>query len=284
MTTEHDTGDLTEAATRYARKGWPIFPLQPGRKEPLRGGRGFKDATCSIAAVVDWWTDNPAYNIGYAITADVVVMDVDPRNGGLESLAQLQTEYGWLEPTLCAVSGRGDGGLHYYYQHPGVDLVGNLNSVGYPGIDLKKQGGYVVLPPSVHPDTGKPYRWVDDTACIAPMPAWLVDVATRVTPKPAVSPVQTGTILDRLDAPDPTRWNGDGLVTRLGAAKPGERNNMLNWALWNLRDDLQSGAATDTAFQHCLVQIIDTATTIGLDEREIEGTIRSVFRNQESMT
>jgi hypothetical protein len=279
MTTTDYTEGLTESAIGYARKGWPVFRLQPGKKEPLRGGRGFKDATASVAGVVDWWTENPAYNIGFAISADIVVLDVDPRNQGLVSLAKLEAEYGYLDVTLCAASGRGDGGLHYYYRRPDADLVGGLSGLGYPGIDLKKEGGYVLLPPSVHPDTGRMYRWVnDDTANIVAMPAWLVKLATRPPREAPETPAQTGTVIDRLDMADPARWNGSGLVARLAGAKAGERNNMLNWALWQLRDDLVSGKTTEQLFEYCLANIIDTAGEIGLDDREIQGTIRSVFR------
>ena len=281
MTNTNPTADLTEPAVNYARKGWAVFRLQAGKKEPLGGGRGFKDATSSIAGVIDWWTDTPACNIGLAIPENLVVVDVDPRNEGLVSLRKLESENEFLDVTLCAASGRGDGGLHYYYQRPDADLVGGLGNLGYPGIDLKKQGGYVLLPPSVHPDTGRPYRWVnDDWADIAPMPAWLVKLATRAPREAPTAPVQTGTIIDRLDTPNPERWNGSGLVAQIAGAKPGERNNVLNWALWSLREDLITGKSTENLFQQCLVAIIDTAGSIGLSDNEIQSTIRSVFRQE----
>ncbi len=281
MTTIDSTSDLTESALQYARKGWPVFRLQPGKKEPLRGGKGFKDATASVAGVMDWWTDNPAYNIGFAITPDIVVMDVDPRNGGLESLAKMQSDHGYLDPTLCAASGRGDGGLHYYFQRPDVDLVGGLSGAGYAGIDLKKEGGYVLLPPSIHPDTGNAYRWVNDWESVNVMPEWLVKLSARPAREPVKArqiPVDGSSVVARLDTPDTARWNGDGLVSKLATAKAGERNNMLNWALWNLRDDLVAGKASEQSFEHTLVNIIDTAGNLGLDDREIQNTIRSVFR------
>lgn len=281
MTTEDTTVNMLETALQYVRQGWSVFPLSG--KSPLKGSNGFKDASTSTAAVYDWWSDDETYNIGLAIAADIVVIDVDPRNGGLEAAAKLQADHGWLPQTKCAVSGRGDGGLHYYYRVPtDTDLVGNLNRAGYPGIDLKKQGGYVVLPPSVHPETGRSYRWVDADCGIADMPAWLIELAARppVVTAP-VRPVATGTIMDRLDMPDTTRWNGDGLVDAVAAAKPGERNNILNWSLWSLKDDTMAGKVSDDAFNKTLALIIDTATKIGLDDREIKSTLNSVFRTGE---
>ena len=273
---------LIEAAFGYARKGWPVFPLKPGKKEPLGGGRGFKDASTSLTAVADWWTGNPDRNIGFAIPDSIVVMDVDPRNGGLEAVARLQDDHSFIEPTLCAASGRGDGGLHYYFQAPDVHLVGNLGNAGYAGIDLKKVGGYVVLPPSIHPDSGRPYRWVNDWQPVEPMPSWLALLAEKpVIHQPAavarVGPVDSA--VELLGAPNPERWNGDGLVAKLADARPGERNNMLNWALWRLRDDLLAGKVSDALLQNCLVNIIDTANQIGLNDSEITNTIRSAFQS-----
>jgi len=277
MTIEHDTPDLLDAALRYARDGWEVFPLSG--KAPLKGSNGFKDASASSASVYDWWSENPAYNIGLAIPSGVVVVDVDPRNGGLEGVAKLQADYGWLPQTRCAVSGRGDGGLHYHYLYDGPKLVGNLNRAGYAGVDLKQNGGYVVLPPSVHPDTGRPYRWVDDTVSPVTLPEWLVGLAER--PALADTPVRpptAATVVERLDMPDTARWNGDGLVQAVLAAKTGERNNILNWSLWSLKDDTEAGKVDDPSFNKTLALIIDAATQIGLDDREIKSTLNSVFR------
>jgi hypothetical protein len=268
-----------DAALRYVHQGWPIFPLQG--KQPLKGSAGFKDATTSTAAVYDWWTHNPAYNIGLGIPDWMIVIDVDPRNGGLAAIEKLQQDYGWLPQTRCAVSGRGDGGLHYYYLRPDIPLVGNLNRAGYAGIDIKKQPGYVVLPPSTHPDTGRPYRWVDEDCPVAPPPDWLAVVAARPaepSPTAATGPVTASNVLEALDVPDVDRWNGDGLVTAVAGSKPGERNNVLNWACWSLRDDYQSAKVSDLAFQKCLALIIDAAEHAGLPEKEIMSTINSAFR------
>ena len=284
MTIPDSNSTLAESALQYARESWPIFPLRPGRKEPLRGTNGVKDATASTASVIDWWTGNDGYNIGYGIPDGVVVMDIDPRNGGLKAILDLQDAHDWLEPTLCAVSGRGDGGLHYYYQAPDVPLVGNLSNAGFDGIDFKKEGGYVLLPPSTHPDTGRPYRWVDETCPMIPMPAWLVELAARpAAPEPTVAPgVASGDVVAMLDAPNPSRWNGDGLVVTMREAREGERNNMLNWVLWQMRDDMAAGKVSEHDFNACLVLVIDAAQQAGLDEREVQSTIRSVFRTGRS--
>jgi hypothetical protein len=72
--------------------------------------------------------------------------------------------------------------VHLYYRHPGRE-IGSRPMPGRAGIDVKADGGYVVLPPSIHHRTGEPYRWSDGLcdpsemppplieACLPPMPA-----------------------------------------------------------------------------------------------------------------
>ena len=104
----------------------------------------------------------------------LLVLDVDPRNGGSESLVQLIAQYGELPKTL--VCGTGGGGLHYYFQHPDqFQLKGKVS--GYAGLDIKSDGGYVVAPPSRH-HSGGVYRWLSDwhITNIAPVPEWLLEL------------------------------------------------------------------------------------------------------------
>ena len=91
--------------------------------------------------------------IGARVPESLLVVDVDPRNGG--NLAELELFTGPLPPTLTAWSGRNDGGRHLYFLRP----AGPITSTRLPdGIDLKANG-YCIVPPSIHPATGQPYRW-----------------------------------------------------------------------------------------------------------------------------
>jgi hypothetical protein len=86
------------------------------------------------------------------------VVDVDPRHDGHLTLARLVTKHGNLPETRIAKSGRGDGGHHCYFSVNGQEAPTSLGD----GIEVKRGGGgYVVAPPSIHPDTGLPYTWVD---------------------------------------------------------------------------------------------------------------------------
>lgn len=146
--------DLLDAALEYARRGYKVFPVSI-EKTPLTP-HGFKDATTEETQIREWWTRWPDAGIGMPTGAlsGVVVLDVDPRHGGDESLAQLVEEHGPLPDG--PVVNTGGGGRHLYFKHTG----GHVPSVvGFrPGLDIRADGGYVVLPPSPH-RSGTDYRW-----------------------------------------------------------------------------------------------------------------------------
>jgi hypothetical protein len=146
---------LLEHALEYARWGWSVFPLRPASKEPATE-HGFKDATTDEAQIRKWWKKQPTANIGIATgrVSGLVVVDIDPRNGG-------DTAAFWRAANLDAVRLgtviTGSEGRHLYFRYPATgDVPTRSNFV--TGIDLKSDGGYVVAPPSVHPN-GVLYAW-----------------------------------------------------------------------------------------------------------------------------
>lgn len=121
----------------------------------------------------------PQANIGIRAGQEsgLSILDVDPRNGGSESLERLLSRYGELPYTLVCATG-GGGGWHFYFQYPGPGLVQLKGKVvDHPGLDIKCEGGYVVGPPSRH-ISGRTYRWQTDwrTTAIAPVPEWLLEL------------------------------------------------------------------------------------------------------------
>ena len=158
-----------DAALRLAGRGWAVFPLA-GKVPAIRGGRGVLDATTDLDAVRRWWTAGyPGANIGARVPGHLVVLDVDPRNGGLTGMRALVAEHGRLPDTLTVRSGRDDGGCHLYWRRPPGRRLTQRNLPA--GVDLKTSAGYCVVPPSLHPTTGRPYRWENHPP--VPMPAWL---------------------------------------------------------------------------------------------------------------
>lgn len=166
---------LALAASYYAaRLGWRVFPLRVRGKEPLGklAPHGVKDATSDQMTVLSSWTAEPNANIGLACGGSFFVVDVDPRNYGDETLGALEAANGKLPTTVTSLTG--GGGQHYFFQHPdGRKLAGTLGE----GLDIKSTGGYIVAPPSVHPNGGE-YRWEAGSnpveIPIAQAPAWML--------------------------------------------------------------------------------------------------------------
>lgn len=165
--------DIGARAIEYAVRNWAVFPLR-GKIPAIAGGRGVLDATTDINQIAAWWGGRYAgCNVGARVPSGMVVLDVDPRNGGDVTITELKRVHGPLPKTLCTISGRGDGGSHRFYRRP----PGKLSSMRLgPGIDIKLDTGYVVVAPSIHPDSGLPYRRIDHP--VAEPPAWLVDLIT----------------------------------------------------------------------------------------------------------
>ena len=181
--TAPNSRELLEAALSYAFvRGWAVLPLKPRGKEPLTE-HGVKDATTDPAKIEEWWRRWPTANVGIATGAvsGLVVLDIDPRNGGDEELEGLLAEHGgWGVPTDDSNHPEtytvltGGGGQHYYFAVEGPAPSRKLAE----GVDLKGDGGYVVAPPSVHP-SGRPYMAEASTEHLspAPAPAWLLGAA-----------------------------------------------------------------------------------------------------------
>jgi hypothetical protein len=96
-----------------------------------------------------------------------VVLDIDPRNGGMDSVLAIQERFGFTEMLIHPTVYTGGGGYHLYFRvtdHPTqLDEHSHIfrsrsNLAGYRGIDLKADGGYVVAPPSTHV-SGLQYTW-----------------------------------------------------------------------------------------------------------------------------
>ena len=184
--------DIGTHAIEYGVNNWPIIPLNgklpaipnphpkgSRERQECHGechlyGHGVHDATIDVTVLASWWGGlYTGCNIGGRVPESMFVLDVDPRNGGLESLAELETAHGSLPETLMTLSGRGDGGCHRFYRRPPGRLSCKLLG---PGIDLKTSTGYVVLAPSIHPATGCPYTRID-APVVAP-PRWLTNLMT----------------------------------------------------------------------------------------------------------
>ncbi len=197
---------MLNAALWYAQHGFPVFPVHnvrgglcscgdvgcahPG-KHP-RTAHGFKDATRDPAQTQKWWKKWPDANIGVPTgpLSGLLVIDIDPRNGGDSSLDALVFKHG--RPPATAEQMTGGGGRHIVFRDPGVAVPKELA----PGIDVKGTGGYVIVAPSIHP-SGRPYVWDGLNGAkallnVADAPAWLLERFTAERDRTRTKPTADG--------------------------------------------------------------------------------------------
>jgi hypothetical protein len=172
-------------ARKYAALGWATFPLAIGKKVPIAGSNGFKSASTDPRLVATRSAQHPSANIAIATgrASGLIVIDIDPRNGGDRTLERLARRSKRFPETVEAITCQG--GRHLYYAYDAAVQSGK-NTLG-PGIDVKADGGYVVAPPSFWSTNGQFYRWLraPRATALVPVPDWIVDaLRPRSKPKP----------------------------------------------------------------------------------------------------
>jgi hypothetical protein len=92
-------------AKRYIARGWWVLPLIPGTKQPLSRlvPNGVHNASNDLATITRWWTAEPNAGIGVAVKpSGLVAIDIDPRNGGFETMERLEAQHGPLASDVLA--------------------------------------------------------------------------------------------------------------------------------------------------------------------------------------
>jgi hypothetical protein len=189
------------AALDYAERFWKVFPLHtiedgcctcgnaecksPG-KHPVShlAPNGCHDATDDPVIIIQWYAGFPDANPGIATGplfddppgSGFFVIDQDG-DAGIETMRQLQREYGALPETLTARTG--SGGKHFLFRYPDEGTIRNaqkrLGSRSAPGVDVRGLSGYIVGASSLH-HSGRHYSWINPTVAIAEAPPWLLDM------------------------------------------------------------------------------------------------------------
>lgn len=167
---------MIDEALKYVAQGFRVIPVKLDKK-PLTE-HGLKDATQTILGVREYWKKWPDAGIGL-VTNGLVVLDFDVKNDGLESKFEIEQKYGNLPTTRTHQTG--GGGFHYLYRNPnGRDIRNTVCLGGYRGVDIRANGGYIVVPPSNHP-SGHIYEVIDESP-IAPAPQWLLELTEQKQP------------------------------------------------------------------------------------------------------
>jgi hypothetical protein len=171
-----------EHAMLYAKLGWKVFPChsiingkcscnesncsKPGKHPRTRNG--FKDASTDKAIIEKWWKMWPEANIGCAtgIASGIVVLDLDKKHG------RSSKEFD-IPVTVCVRTG--GGGEHFMFKHPGGHIKSTNGQLFGEGVDVKADGGYVILAPSSH-ISGNCYEWIlsPENENLAEIPEWLL--------------------------------------------------------------------------------------------------------------
>jgi hypothetical protein len=175
---------MIRAALALAEKGMRVFPCAVRGKTPATPN-GCKDATAVAELIRSWWEHEPQYNIGLACGApsSVFAIDIDGLDAECE-LRKLETEHGELPPTVEVITGRG---RHIYFRISEVPVRNSAGKIA-PRIDVRGDGGYTIMPPSVHP-SGAKYCWsVDSAGAFAAAPEWLLSKIAAPTNGVATPP------------------------------------------------------------------------------------------------
>jgi hypothetical protein len=245
--------DLLNAALAYAGKGWPVFPCKEGDKRPATL-HGFKDATTDPARIRRWWS-SADFNIGLPTgrsSVDVLDVDVKPDGTGFPALNRLLRAD--LARGAQQVVRTPSGGIHLWFRPSGN---GNHGS-GRHHLDVRGDGGYVVVPPSVV--NGHRYKVIESTPEAAGVLDWKACIRLLDPPRRAVV--------------SPIRRHSDNAVSVLTAwlsgqpAIEGSRNQMLFWACCRAAEV----GETDRS------DLIGAAVRLGLPESEATRTAESALR------
>lgn len=154
------SGALALALMLAEEHGIPVFPCSQ-TKQPLTP-HGFKDATASVQAIVDWWDRYPdalpAFPTGRA--SSLLVIDVDPAGQDWYSSNFARLECGYVQKTRR--------GYHLFYRAPDADIRNSAGKLA-PGVDVRGEGGYVIAWGAQGlPATGS-------VLDVGPVPDWLLE-------------------------------------------------------------------------------------------------------------
>ncbi len=249
---------LLQAALDYAAHGVPVFPCLPRAKVPAVKG-SFHAATTNPATIRRLWRIADCNNgIATGMVSRILVLDADG-SIGVESLHALEAKHGRLPDTLTSAS---SAGTHFWFRcespvPSSADHVGRF-------IDIRADGGYIMAPPSIHPD-GPVYRWLSSRP-LAPAPDWLLQLARKKRPAPTISQRAIARMrprpLDGNGSPDAYgRAALEYEVAALAATPQGSRNHALNRATFSLFQLVAGGELSES---EVLDRLIAAARANGL--------------------
>jgi P4 family phage/plasmid primase-like protien len=231
-------------------RGFRLFPVAPKGKKPLISDwprKASRDPKQIEMWMRSWQGSNWATATGRR--SDIFVLDIDG-DLGRKALAELVDRHGheWID-TFAVKTGNG---THFYFRWPS-DGEGIRNSAGRLalGIDVRGEGGYAIVPPSVH-SSGEVYACNNTNAVILGAPPWLLEALAIQVP-----------------ANSSTRAQGVDLVILQGRR---------NATLTSLAGTMRKGGMTAQAIEAALMAKNAARCKPPLMEDEVRRIVKSVAR------
>lgn len=262
---------ILEYALAYANLGWHVLPVwsvdengqcrcgRPNTEKGHKPGKhpqselvphGHQDSTVDEQIIRDWWATDPDAGIGVSLAdSGLLALDIDPQNGGVESLAELEAEHGVMHSDCIALT-QGGGEHRLFVAGEDMTYPGTLGK----GLDLK-HNGYICVAPTL--GASGDYKWgagrsplsKTSPAKPSPLPQLIASRARApvnysLTERSGV-PVATAQTFDDLrsalkhvDADDYTTWVNVGMVL-----KPYGENGYKIWTEWAAASEKFDAAA-----------------------------------------
>lgn len=257
---------------QMALQGYNLFPLKKMTKLPLH--KGYQDIKYSALDIEVYIRQGN--NVGVLIQRGQLVIDTDPRNGGLDS-AWLLGRMADIPKSPKVISGRGDGGNHRYFKYDKLRYPYLRRSIpDLPGIDFMTSG-HVVAPLGLHMASGKPYALEGDKFFPVPtIPDDILDLYKAAAPKQATSrsgrvpPEALAALLRTLDARDYGPGKHDtwfDLMCSCHDATAGSGiEEFLEWC------------ATDPTYADAAAQAQTRTRWLSLTDKDMRKTYLTLFR------
>ena len=254
-----------------SRKGLKIIPIAPRSKVPMAGYSSRKPFS-SWTETNKFLTENSEANFAAATgsLSGFFVVDVDGAEGK-SSIQKLAKQNGGLGKSVRVKTPRG---WHLWYSCPKVP-VGNSASRIAPHIDVRGDGGYVLLPGSIGPNREK-YQFIKGRGLedveIGPAPEWVVSLVT--SPSKAIVAPSDG-MEQRGDGVRKADYGTAALTDecqKLSALQEGQRNDGLNKASFRMGQLVVAGRLDESEAEFHLLR---AALSGGLSEAESVATITS---------
>lgn len=256
-TPPHDLTQVLNAALEVSlQQGCAVFPCK-NNKAPACP-TGFKASSNDPEIIRQLWTKHPAPLIGVPTGHAFDVLDIDPKNGGMDWLNRYRDH---LPPTRTHVTR--SSGLHIFYaSHPGLRCSSSKLA---PGVDVRASGGYIIWWPATRLKIFGPI-------IPAEWPSWLLRALHE--PKASYSPRAQA---DSPLVPSTDAYARSALMAatrNVVNAAEGARNNTLNRETWSLMRFVAVGKLT---VQQICNQMASAGLAVGLTPREIEATLASAM-------